>query len=52
VDANLLEQLRITDRPNLDQRVTMVPASDTILESTLSAHDEGEQWLAATRAAH
>ncbi len=46
VHAHLLEQLRKTHRVNLDSTVTAIPASETILQSTLMAHEEAENWLA------
>jgi sulfate permease, SulP family len=46
VNTQLLEQLRRTRRVNLDSTVTVIPASETILQSTLTAHEEAENWLA------
>jgi hypothetical protein len=46
VNAHLLEQLRKTHRVNLDATVTVIPASETILQSTLTAHEKAENWLA------
>jgi len=46
VGPDLLEQLRHTHRVDLQDAVTVVPASDTILESTQKAYDAAEEWLA------
>jgi SulP family sulfate permease len=46
VGPDLLEQLRHTHRVDLRDAVTVVPASDTILESTQKAYDDAEEWLA------
>jgi sulfate permease, SulP family len=40
------EQLRHTRRVDLRDAVTVVPASDTILESAQHAYDYAEEWLA------
>ena len=46
VDCDLLEQLRRSHRVDLQDAVTAVPASATILESTQQAYDDAEAWLA------
>ena len=46
VGPELLEQLRYTRRVDLSDAVTVIPASQTILESTQKAYDDAEQWLA------
>lgn len=46
VAPDLLEQLRKTHRVDLVDAVTVIPASDTILQSTHEAVDNGEAWLA------
>ena len=46
VGPELLEQLRYTRRVDLSDAVTVIPASQTILESTQKAYDAAEQWLA------
>jgi hypothetical protein len=49
VGPDLLEQLRHTHRVDLEEAVTIIPASEVILESTRKAYEEAEAWL-ATRA--
>ena len=46
VDPGLLEQLRRSQRVDLQDAVTVVGASETILESTERAYDQAEAWLA------
>lgn len=46
VGPDLLEQLRHTHRVDLRDAVTVIPASETILESTQKAYDDAEEWLA------
>ena len=46
VGPELLEQLQHTRRVDLSDAVTVIPASQTILESTQKAYDAAEQWLA------
>jgi sulfate permease, SulP family len=46
VQPDLGAQLRDTHRVDLRDAVTVVPASDTILESTQAALDDAEAWLA------
>ena len=46
VEADLLDQLRRSHRVDLQDAVTVVPASETILKSTQRAYDDGEAWLA------
>ena len=46
VGPDLLEQLRHTHRVDLRDAVTVIPASETILESTQQAYDDAEEWLA------
>jgi MFS superfamily sulfate permease-like transporter len=45
VAPDLLEQLKKGRRVDLENTVTVVPASDTILESTQAALDDAEAWL-------
>jgi SulP family sulfate permease len=45
VTAELVEQLRSTHRVDLKDAVTVVPASETVLQSTLNAVDQAEAWL-------
>jgi len=45
VDQALLEQLERTHRVDLREAVTVVPASETIFESTQKALDAAEAWL-------
>ena len=47
VEPDLLDQLRRSHRLDLRDAVTVVPAADTILESTQQAYDDAEAWLAA-----
>jgi hypothetical protein len=47
VSQELTEQLRDTHRVDLQDAVTMIPATKTILESTQTAIDDAEAWLAA-----
>ena len=47
VTVELAEQLRDTHRVDLEDAVTVIPATDTILESTQQATDDAESWLAA-----
>lgn len=47
VEPDLLEQLQKTHRVDLRDAVTVVPVSDTILESTQKALDDAEAWLVA-----
>jgi SulP family sulfate permease len=49
VAANLVKQLRTTGRAGLDAHLTVVTASNGILDSTMTAHDDGEKWLATVR---
>ena len=49
VGPDLLEQLRHTHRVDLRDAVTVIPASETILESTQKAYDDAEEWLAVAR---
>jgi sulfate permease, SulP family len=46
VEPDLLAQLHKTHRVDLRDAVTVVPASDTILESTQQAYDDATAWLA------
>jgi len=46
VGPDLLEQLQHTHRVDLRDAVTVVPASETILDSTQKAYDDAEAWLA------
>lgn len=46
VGPDLLEQLRHTHRVDLRDAVTVIPASEMILESTQKAYDDAEEWLA------
>jgi SulP family sulfate permease len=46
VGPDLEAQLRRTHRVDVDEAVTVVPASATILESTQAASAEAEAWLA------
>ena len=46
VGPDLLEQLQHTHRVDLRDAVTVIPASETILESTEKAYDDAEEWLA------
>ena len=46
VGPDLLEQLQQTHRVDLRDAVTVVPASETLLESTHKAYDDAEEWLA------
>ena len=46
VDPDLLEQLQHTHHVDPRDAVTVVAASDIILESTQKAHDDAEEWLA------
>jgi len=46
VGPDLLEQLQHTHRVDLQDAVTVIPASETILESTQKAYDDAEEWLA------
>ena len=50
VDPGLLEQLRRSQRVDLQDAVTVVEASETILESTERAYDKAEAWLAVRAA--
>ena len=45
VAHDLLEQLKQTHRVDLTDAVTVVPASETILQSTQTAYDDAEEWL-------
>jgi sulfate permease, SulP family len=45
VQPDLHQQLRDTDRVDLQDAVTVIPASDTILQSTQQALDDAEAWL-------
>jgi SulP family sulfate permease len=47
VQPDLHQQLQDTHRVDLQDAVTVIPASDTILESTQKALDEAEAWLGA-----
>ena len=47
VTVELAEQLRDTHRVDLEDAVTVIPATETILESTQKALDDAESWLAA-----
>ena len=47
VTVELTEQLRDTHRVDLEDAVTVIPATETILESTQQAIDDAESWLAA-----
>ncbi len=47
VEPDLLDQLQKSHRVDLQDAVTVVPASDAILESTQQAYDDAEAWLAA-----
>ncbi len=47
VEPDLLDQLRRSHRLDLRDAVSVVPASETILESTQQAYDDAEAWLAA-----
>jgi hypothetical protein len=47
VTVELAEQLRDTHRVDVADAVTVIPATETILESTQKAIDEAEAWLAA-----
>ena len=46
VQPELHKQLQDTHRVDLQDAVTVIPASDTILQSTQQALDEAEAWLA------
>ena len=46
VQPDLHKQLQDTNRVDLQDAVTVIPASDTILESTQKALDDAEAWLA------
>jgi SulP family sulfate permease len=46
VDARLLDQLASTKRVSVDDNVTVVPASATLLQSTFDAREQAEEWLA------
>ena len=46
VQPGLHKQLQDTHRVDLQDAVTVIPASDTILESTQQALDDAEAWLA------
>jgi SulP family sulfate permease len=46
VQPDLLEQLQKSHRVDLRDAVTVVPASETMLESTQKAFDEAYAWLA------
>ena len=46
VGPDLLEQLQQTHRVDLRDAVTVVPASETLLESTHKAYNDAEEWLA------
>jgi sulfate permease, SulP family len=46
VAPGLHEQLRSTHRVDLVDAVTVIPASDAILQSTHEAYDDAEAWLA------
>ncbi len=52
VQPGLHEQLQSTHRVDLRDAVTVVPASDTLLESTQRAFDDAEALLAADPARH
>ena len=45
VQPDLHQQLQDSHRVDLQDAVTVIPASDTILESTQTALDEAEAWL-------
>ncbi len=47
VEPDLLDQLRRSHRVDLRDAVTIVPASETILQSTQQAYDDAEAWLTA-----
>ena len=47
VTVALAEQLRDTHRVDLEDAVTVIPATETILESTQTAIDAAEVWLAS-----
>lgn len=47
VTPELAEQLRDTHRVDLEDAVTVIPATETILESTQTAIEDAEAWLAA-----
>ena len=47
VEPDLLAQLRKSHRVDLRDAVTVVPASQTILDSTQRAYNDAEAWLAA-----
>jgi sulfate permease, SulP family len=46
VGPDLRARLRHTHRVDLRDAVTVIPASETILESTQKAYDDAEEWLA------
>lgn len=46
VGPDLLEQLQHTQRTGLQDAVTVIPATNTILESTQNAYDHAKAWLA------
>jgi hypothetical protein len=46
VQPDLHQQLLSTDRVDLQDAVTVIPASDNIMESTQKALDDAETWLA------
>ena len=46
VGPDLLDKLQHTHRVDLQDAVTVTPASDTLLESTQKAYDDAEAWLA------
>ena len=47
VTFELAEQLRATHRVDLEDAVTVIPATETILESTQTAVEAAEVWLAS-----
>ncbi|HEY6397574.1 MAG TPA: SulP family inorganic anion transporter [Solirubrobacteraceae bacterium] len=52
VQPDLLEQLQKSHRLDLRDAVTVVPASETVLQSTQKAVDDADAWLAVRAAGH
>jgi SulP family sulfate permease len=50
VQPDLLEQLQKSHRVDLRDAVTVVPASETVLQSTQKAFDDADAWLAVRAA--
>ena len=45
IEPDLLNQLQKSHRIDLQNTVTVIPATDTILKSTLQAYDDAQAWL-------